>query len=381
VQAALSSPLWRRRAYWLLGVAAIALGIYWSATHIPRTVTAFVIAAFIAFGVFPIVLRLERWMPRAVAIGVIYLGLLLVAVALVFLVLPATAAQLQAIVSDAPQYIASTQVAFNQAELWLHDHFGRSYLPQDSGGDLNGFVSAKTSEFVSAGLASATEVVGWLFSAAFITIGALVLSAFFLFQGEHVGDAFYNLLPPRRRGRARALGNELGHVLSSYVSGQTVVCLVTGVFVWAACALVGFKFALLVGIFAGVSYAVPFAGQILTHALALVLSLPQGTQTVLWVQGLIFTIFRISDNVLVPRIMARSVGVSPIAVIFATFAGGELFGVPGLLLGIPAAALVRVAWRFFRSAPALGDDAESLPLPHPPSSASPSGSAPSTRVR
>ena len=214
-------------------------------------------------------------------------------------------------------------------------------------------MSAKTSAFVNAGLGSITNIVVNVASAAFITIAALVLSAFFLFQGEHVGDAFYNLLPVRRRFRARALGTELGHVLSSYVSGQTVVCFVTGVFVWAATALVGFKFAVLVGVFAGVSYAVPFAGQILTHALGFILSLPQGASTIVWVQALIFTIFRISDNMLVPRIMAQSVGVSPIAVIFATFAGGELFGVPGLLLGIPAAALVRVAWRFFRSAPAL----------------------------
>ena len=375
MQAALTSPLWRRRAYWLLGFLAIFIGIYWSATHIPRTVTAFVIAAFIAFGVFPIVVRLERWMPRPAAIGVLYIGLLGVTVALLLLVLPATVVQIKAIALNAPQYMAFVQTAFNQAELWLHDHFGRSYLPQDSGGDLNGFVSAKTSEFVNAGLGSITDILVNLASAAFISIAALVLSAFFLVQGEHVGDAFYNLLPPRRRVRARALGNELGHVLSSFVSGQTIVCFVTGVLVWAATALVGFMFALLVGIVAGVSYAVPFVGQILTHALAFVLSLPQGTETIVWVQALIFTIFRISDNVLVPRIMAQSVGVSPIAVIFATFAGGELFGVPGLLLGIPAAALIRVAWRFFHSAPSFGDDAETLAI------SAKASSAPSRRGR
>jgi predicted PurR-regulated permease PerM len=58
---------------------------------------------------------------------------------------------------------------------------------------------------------------------------------------------------------------------------------------------------------------------------------------------------RVSDNLLVPKIMSDSVGVSPIVVMFAVFAGGELFGLPGLLLGIPAAALAKVAWRFFRA--------------------------------
>ena len=56
---------------------------------------------------------------------------------------------------------------------------------------------------------------------------------------------------------------------------------------------------------------------------------------------------RVADSVLVPKIMSESVGVSPIGVMFAVFAGGELFGIPGLLLGIPAAALVKVLFKYF----------------------------------
>ncbi len=58
-------------------------------------------------------------------------------------------------------------------------------------------------------------------------------------------------------------------------------------------------------------------------------------------------IARIADSVLAPKIMADAVGVSPIAVMFASFAGGELFGLWGLILGIPAAALVRVLFTYF----------------------------------
>jgi len=67
----------------------------------------------------------------------------------------------------------------------------------------------------------------------------------------------------------------------------------------------------------------------------------------LWVQLILFVMARISDNVLVPKIMGSHVGVSPIGVMFAVFAGGELFGIPGLLLGIPAAALIKILWRYF----------------------------------
>jgi predicted PurR-regulated permease PerM len=77
---------------------------------------------------------------------------------------------------------------------------------------------------------------------------------------------------------------------------------------------------------------------------------------VLWTQVIVFTIARVSDNVFVPKVMSESVGVSPIVVMFATFAGGELFGFPGLLLGIPVAALAKVAWRFYRAQPRRAPD-------------------------
>ena len=93
----------------------------------------------------------------------------------------------------------------------------------------------------------------------------------------------------------------------------------------------------------------PFVGQIFAHVLATVLAAPQGGGEILLVNGIVFGIARISDNLLVPRIMSKSVGISPIVVMFAVFAGGELFGLAGLLLGIPAAAMALVIWRFFRS--------------------------------
>jgi predicted PurR-regulated permease PerM len=65
------------------------------------------------------------------------------------------------------------------------------------------------------------------------------------------------------------------------------------------------------------------------------------------VQAVMFGMARISDNVLVPKIMGGTVGVSPITVMFAVFAGGELFGLPGLILGIPAAAIAKLVWKYF----------------------------------
>ncbi len=327
-------------------LGAVAL---WFASRIPHTLTVFAIAATIAFAFSPVVTYLERLrVPRSLAIGFVYLGLIGIVLVLATLVVPATLAQIQALANNAPSYINFSQSWIDRTQAFLAAHVGRAYLPADFG-NLRGFIAERVSLSLAIVLSSFSSILVQTFTAALIGISALVLAAFFLYRGDTVFDSWYALLPAARRTQARALGHELALVFGSYVSGQLALCATTGLLIFSFTLIAGFKFALLLGIVAGIAYAVPFIGMLAVHVLALVLAAPQGATTVIWVQIIVFTIARVSDTLLVPKIMSESVGVSPIVVMFAVFAGGELFGLPGLLLGIPAAALAKVAWQFFRS--------------------------------
>ncbi|MBC5810060.1 MAG: AI-2E family transporter [Candidatus Eremiobacteraeota bacterium] len=331
----------------VLTIAAVAVAL-WFASLIPKTITVFVIAAFVAFGVNPIVEWLSRRMPRGAAIALVFLGLLLTIAVILLLVVPALAAQVQILVINAPSYVLAIQSWLDSLEAMLRERFGRNSV--QPGYDMRTLLATKLGSLFNSSLASATQILTEFVTAAFIGISALVLSAFFLLRGEHVVDGFYEILPARRRPSARHLAGELAHVFGAFVSGQAALCAITGALIFALCQLfLGFKFSLLLGIVAGLAYAVPYVGQVFVHLLAIALAAPQGGAMMLWVSVIVFSVARVSDNLLVPRIMSRSVGVSPIAVMFAVFAGGELFGIPGLLLGIPAAALAKVAWRFYRS--------------------------------
>ena len=155
------------------------------------------------------------------------------------------------------------------------------------------------------------------------------------------------MFPPRKRQTARKLAAEVTELFGSYISGQVIVSALTGAVIAIATAIIGFKFSLILGIISAVAYAVPIIGMLIAQLIAIPLCAPQGIWMIVWVQVVMFAMARISDNVLVPKIMGQSVGVSPIGAMFAVFAGGELFGVPGLILGIPAAALIKILWRYF----------------------------------
>jgi predicted PurR-regulated permease PerM len=181
----------------------------------------------------------------------------------------------------------------------------------------------------------------------FMAFSAIILSFFFLLNDTQIAEGFAVMFPPQRRETARKLAAEVTQVFGSYISGQVIVSAITGAAIAIVSAILGFKFSLIIGIVSAVAYAIPIIGMLIAEIVAVPLCVPQGLFMVIAVQVVMFGMARISDNVLVPKIMGESVGVSPIGAMFAVFAGGELFGIPGLILGIPAAALIKIVWRYF----------------------------------
>jgi predicted PurR-regulated permease PerM len=345
VQAAVSGSLWRR-AGWIAAVIVVLAAAWWLIVHIPRTITIFVVAAFIAFGVGPIAHRLETRMPKPLAITVVFIGLLLIVAIGLVIVVPLTVEQMQLLATNLPGYANATQGWLLGAETSFQQHFPQLNLPSNSlnvskisGAQLSGFVSGLLAGLGTFAINTATGL--------FMAFSAIILSFFFLLNDTQIAEAFASMFPASKRDTARNLSAEVTALFGSYISGQVIVSAITGAVIAVATAIIGFKFSLIIGIISGVAYAIPIIGMLIAQIIAIPLCAPQGLWMVIWVQVIMFVMARISDNVLVPKIMGESVGVSPIGAMFAVFAGGELFGIPGLILGIPAAALIKILWRYF----------------------------------
>jgi predicted PurR-regulated permease PerM len=246
----------------------------------------------------------------------------------------------------APQYVVAAEGLVVDTEQWLRHLLGdRVSLP--SYAQIEAEVGNQVGGLLSGTIAQLGTIVVGVVGALVIGTSALVLSVFFLLQGREVREGILAFAPPARRAGVGALLHELAEVFGHFVAGQALLCAIVGIAVWVLLAPAHFAFALLVALICAVGYAVPFVGMLVAQLVAALLAIPQGTGMVLWVTIAIFVVARIADNLLVPKIMADSLGVSPITVMFAVFAGGELFGIPGLILGIPAAALLRVLFGYF----------------------------------
>lgn len=335
-----------RRIGWILAGIALVLGIWWLAAHIPRTITIFVIAAFIAFGVQPIAVRLEKRMPKPLAISLVFVAMILLVVIGLVVVVPLTVEQATTLAQNLPVYASSLQDWLISTEAALQAHFPQLSLPSN-GLNIGKIGGTQMSGFVSGAVTSIGAIALNTVTAFFIGFSAIILSFFFLLNDSQLAEGFASMFPPAKRETARKLAAEVTQVFSSYISGQVIVSAITGAVIAIVTAICGFKFSLILGIISGVAYAIPIIGMLIAQIIAVPLSAPQGWVMIVIVQVVMFLMARISDNVLVPKIMGESVGVSPIGAMFAVFAGGELLGIPGLILGIPVAALVKILWRYF----------------------------------
>jgi predicted PurR-regulated permease PerM len=346
MQSAVTSTNWRRIAI-VAGIIILFGLALWFAARIPKTMTIFIIAIFLAAAVHPISRRLEmRRVPRPLAIAIVFTVLIIIVIGFIVIIMPMIFAQSQVLLANVPEYIKTSETWALQMRDAIHQRFPSVVIPANFF-NVQQFSVEHVTAIFTAGLASVGAIALNVAVALFVAISALILSVFMLLNQDQLANGFAALFPTRRRQTALMLAGQAMHVFGSYISGQVIVCTITGVLIAGITAIFGFKFALLFGVVCAVSYAIPIVGMIVAHLLAVVLAAPQGFGMILGVEAVTFIIARISDNILVPRIMGESIGVSPVGVMFAVFAGGELFGLPGLVLGIPAAALIKLIWGYF----------------------------------
>jgi predicted PurR-regulated permease PerM len=157
---------------------------------------------------------------------------------------------------------------------------------------------------------------------------------------RHISD----LIPRGMLPTATTLAQKADAVLSEFVRGQLLVMLALAVYYSIALWIAGLELALLIGVAIGLIAFVPYLGFIFGLLAAGVAMLVQTRDfTSLIVIGGIFTLGQLLESyIFTPRLVGDRIGLHPVAVIFAVLAGGELFGFAGVLLALPAAAVIAV---------------------------------------
>lgn len=315
----------------LLRVLALAVGIW--AVFLLREILImlFVVFIFVAAAT-PTINRLGKHMSRPLAVTLFYVLMLAVVVGIFSALVPQLVHQINELVKSLP-FIIDKVRAFSQN---VHE----------------GSAAAKVLDQVSSGLTSTLDTFSsglldttiTFFSNLAVVVTALAIGFYLLLEEKNARDFFNQLLPQHRYEAVYITVSKIAERMGGWVRGQLLLMVLIGLADLIIYAVIGLPSPLPLAIWAGLCEVIPYVGPILGVLPALIVALTTGSilQAVL-VFGLGFILVQqLEAHVVVPRVMGRAVGLSPVLVILAILAGGKLFGLFGALIAIPAAAIVSV---------------------------------------
>lgn len=172
-----------------------------------------------------------------------------------------------------------------------------------------------------------------------------VLAFYLLHDWYSIKKELLLLVPNSWRGELILVFRDINKVLNGIVRGQLTIAVIVGILVSTGLYIFQLKYALLIGILAGILDVIPYFGAIIGAAPAITIALLHSPWIALKVALLFLAVHQIEGTIIQPKILGESVGLHPLSVIFFVFIGGELGGLIGMLLGVPIAAICKVIIR------------------------------------
>ena len=291
----------------------------------------------------------SRGVPRITGVILVYLLLLALLISFVLLLFPMVVKQGTTIAAAVPGYYQSLRewmVNYPNPMIVRFSEFLPAKLP--------GLVPIQqTGEQM---LASAGQGLGYMATAAkalFMLIVILVLVFHWTLEGPRIIQSLVKLIPMDQRESIREMILAMETKVGYYIAGQGFLCLVIGSMALAAYLLIGLPNALVLALVAGVMEAVPLVGPLLGAIPAAVIALSIAPSKLVWVIVATIVIQQLENIVLVPRVMRKAVGVNPFVSLLSLFAFSSFFGIAGVLMAIPIAAIIQLLLNRFVFDPAM----------------------------
>lgn len=332
-----------------LSWAAIAAALWLALSVLAPVLMPFVLAAVMAYALHPLVEKLnDRRIPRWLGAGLAITLLMLILFAVALLIVPVITKQVPLLKEQVPALLErlndglapwaarlgiDLQIDVAQVREWLRE-----------------LVSGHEQQLIN-GLLSSLRIGGSALAAVF---GNLVLTPivayYLLLDWAGVVERSKRLIPPRWRPPVQSFLDETDEVLGQYLRGQLLVMGVLAVLYTVGLALVGLKLALPIGVFTGLAVFIPYLGFGLGLVMGLLAAVLQfQSLTGVAMVAAVYAVGQTAESMFItPRLLGERIGLHPIAVIFALMAFGQLFGFVGVLIALPASAVLLVAIRRLR---------------------------------
>jgi predicted PurR-regulated permease PerM len=348
----------------LVGLPLLLIFLWLVAGAARHVVFLFLVAALIALLLDPIVRLVGRArIPRGFAVALVYLGFVVAMIVVIgafgTVVVNETRTAAKRVDSYFTKPVGQTrQVAadrdVDRLQQWLDRHHLKGVKVQERGHKLVKQIRDKdpgkyTKKVVNFVEGAAISVGKFLFD----LVVVIVVSVYMLLDFRRF-DRFLNRRFPPRPGEQPLL-SRMEHALVSYVKGQALVSLIIGTSAGVGLWLLGLagwlpggqRYALLFGAWVAITELIPYVGPWIGSVPPFLYAFVVHPVAAVWVALLFLAIHQVEGHVVIPNVMSGALRLHPLLVIFGLLAGGEIYGLPGVLVALPLLAAARAIWEFF----------------------------------
>lgn len=339
---------------WILTVAVIAISV-WLIVRLKELVVLLVIGYFLAYAIDPLVRWLEkRRVSRTVGfglVGVTFLGLLVLGGATV---LPTIVEEFTKLSENFNAYLQTSKEKIGpfleRMRAYLPDAVQKNIDFEDINGSIVSLASTISGDTVKKIGRAVVQTLMSGYSQA-LTLLNILLLPFIVFYISvdlpRIHSFFRDIFPMTKRSKVDEICREVDGYVSSFVRGQVIVCTVLFVLYAIGLWLVGVDLWFLLAAIAGFGNMVPYVGTAIGIFLSSIMAVVTfgDISHVGWILAVFACVQFLEGMVITPRIMGESIGLSPLVIMLSLFAGGQIFGLLGVFLAIPAAATLRVLIR------------------------------------
>ncbi len=303
---------------------------------------SFALAVLISYLLNPLVNALaRRGTPRVWAILLSYLALFIVASSFLMYGIPRIVSQLNGLTETLPVYTSQTYELIYS----IQSRFISLGLPEGMRQIIDERIQWIEALILQA-ISHALAAIFGLLESVFKILLAPVISFYILKDLELIKSNAISVIPEEWREETIWLFKETDKVLGSFIRGYLLVAAIIGGLTAAVMAVLGVEFSLMLGVFAGLAELIPYFGPIIGAVPAVGLVVLHSKWLAVKVALAFLVIHQLEGSIISPKILGDRVGLHPLLIIFSLLAGGKLYGLAGMLLAVPSAAILRVFVKF-----------------------------------
>jgi len=293
------------------------------------------VSLILASAIDPWVDKMQSWkVPRAIGVSFIYLVATVVIGLVIYLLIPPITQQFSSLSENFPQYVEKVSTGYN----FLRD-FSIKYGVLDKIKTSIGSLEENMNVAIEGVFSTLSGFFGGIVS--FFVI--LVITFYMVVEEDAMKKIIWSLAPPKRQPYIMQLINRMQRQVGYWLRGQLILMFLVGFFTWFGLLFIMPEYALVLGLFSGITEIIPYLGPFLGLIPAVFLALTINPFLALLVIILYIIIQQVEGNILVPKIMQRAVGLNPLISIAVIMAGLKMAGIVGGLLSIPVATAASVA--------------------------------------